>query len=48
MGWFSKKERPPSNDPGRPPKGPGSGSVGKPRPIEVHITVTTEEAKHDG
>lgn len=33
----------PSNDPGRPPKGPGSG--GRRQPLEIHIIVTNATAK---
>lgn len=47
MRWLRKREPQPSNDPGRPPKGPGS--VSRREPLEIRVTVvhTTEESKDE-
>lgn len=43
-GWGAPRKRPPSNDPERPPKGPASGSLGKPRTVHiVFVNATAEE-----
>lgn len=41
MSLFKKKPKPSSNDPQRPPKGPGSGVYSKPEPKV--IVVKNEE-----
>jgi hypothetical protein len=47
-GWGTgkrKRKRPPSNDPGRPPKGLASGSLANPRRTVIHIIVSDATAE---
>jgi hypothetical protein len=43
-GWGSPRKRPPSDDPERPPKGPGSGSLANPNRITIDIRITNATA----